>query len=91
MMGTRYDFDYTKISQAFDNLENVSFKYVQEIQTRIVKKEDEAIKAAIVRYMREHAEEYNKNITLFLIDEEEVEKIIDLGIDAYKKQKHVIE
>ena len=76
----RYDFDFTKISDAFND---GFLSYTQEIHTQIVKQEDEAVKKAIIRYMKEHAEEYNKRIALFIMDEEEVEKIIDLGIEAY--------
>ena len=41
----------------------------------------------MVRYMKEYAEKYNKRIALFILEEEEVEKIIDLGIEAYRKMK----
>ena len=86
MLGERYDFDYTKISETFDTHNQLHY-YVQEMQTQIVKKEDEAVKKAMVRYMKEYAEKYNKRITLFILEEEEVEKIIELGIDAYIKTK----
>ena len=86
MLGKRYDFDYTKMSEIFDKHNNV-INYVQGIQTQILKKEDEAVKEAMVRYMKEYAEKYNKRIALFILEEEEVEKIIDLGIEAYRKIK----
>lgn len=78
----RYDFDFTKMADAFND---GFLSCVQEIHTQIVKAEDEAVKKAIVRYMKEHAEEYNKRIALFIMDEEEVEKIIDLGVETYAK------
>ena len=78
----RYDFDFTKMADAFND---GFLSYAQEIHTQILKAEDEEVKKAIVRYMKEHAEEYNKRIALFIMDEEEVEKIIDLGVETYVK------
>ena len=78
----RYDFGFTKMADAFNN---GFLSYAQEIHTQILKEEDKAVKKAIVRYLKEHAEEYNKRIALFIMDEEEVEKIIDLGIKTYAK------
>ena len=80
MLGEKYDFDFTKISQGFDN---GIFKYVEEMQIKILTKEEEAMKQAIIDYFKEHAQEYSKRLSIVLMEEEEVKKIIDLGIDAY--------
>ena len=80
MLGERYDFDFAKVSQGFDN---GIFKYVEEMQIKILTKEEATMKQAIIDYFKEHAQEHNKRISIVLMEEEEVKKIIDLGIDAY--------
>jgi hypothetical protein len=57
------------------------------MQIKILTKEEEAIKGVIIDYFKEHAKEYNKRISVVLMKEEEVKKIIDLGIDSYLKSE----
>ena len=80
MLGERCDFDFTKGAEAFNS-------FIQEMQIKILTKEEEAIKGVIIDYFKEHAKEYNKRISVVLMKEEEVKKIIDLGIDSYLKSE----
>ena len=78
----RYEFNCEKVLQDFNDS---ALTYAYKIQAEIVKKEDDAIKQALIRYMRERAEEYDEAIELTIMDDKEAEKIIELGIDAYLK------
>ena len=78
----RYEFNCEKAPQDFNDS---ALTYAYKIQAEIVKKEDDAIKQALIRYMRERAEEYDEAIELTIMDDKEAEKIIELGIDAYLK------
>ena len=80
MLGERYDFDFTKGAEAFNS-------FIQEMQIKILTREEETMKGVIIDYFKEHAEEYNKRNSVVLMKEEEVKKIIDLGIDAYLKSE----
>lgn len=80
MLGEKYDFDFTKGAEAFNS-------YIQEMQIKILTREEEAMKGVIIDYFKEHAKEYNKRISVVLMKEEEVKKIINFGIDAYIQSK----
>ena len=80
MLGERCDFDFTKGAEAFNS-------FIQEMQIKILTREEEVMKGVIIDYFKEHAKEYNKRISVVLMKEEEVKKIIDLGIDSYLKSE----
>lgn len=67
--------------------EDIVYKYTESVIKQIVKKDDEQTKQMIKDYVREKYP--NEKVRIDFYDEEMIDKIIDLGINALKNEKTV--
>lgn len=83
-LGEVYEF-----KEGLDNylLENGAiFSYTQKLISQIVKDEDNYLKQQLIEYAKKYAKEKHENIKLILLNEEEVKRVIDLGINEYLRR-----
>lgn len=67
-----------------DYIDNTIMSYTETVFKQIVKKDDEYTRQVIKNYVRQKYP--NKNVRIDFLDEEVVDRIIDLGIREYLKE-----
>lgn len=65
-------------------IDNTIMSYTETVFKQIVKRDDENTKQVIKDYVRQKYP--NKNVRIDFLDEEVIDKIIDLGIREYLKE-----
>ena len=71
-----------------NNKENDFFyTYKETLMAQVVNKRDEVTLKAIQDYITERKLKYDENITAILIDEEQLNYILQLGIAEYERRK----
>lgn len=78
----QHSFDFNEIEDIeVDN--DFIYNYTQTILSQIVKEQDDYLREQIINYAKQYAKEKRKNVKLWLLDEDVVKLIIDLGINEY--------
>lgn len=67
-----------------DYIDNITMSYTETVFKQIVKKDDEYTRQVIKDYVRQKYP--NKNVKIDFLDEEVIDRIIDLGIKEYLKE-----
>lgn len=78
----RYDFDFKGFTTE-NKGEDTVLSYTQDLYIKILNDRERAIKDKIIEWCKDYAQTQNKNVFLYLMDEEVVKEIIDLGIHQY--------
>lgn len=73
----------------FNGIENIEvdndfiYSYTETIISQIVKEQDDYLREQIINYAKQYAKDKKENVKLWLLDEDVVNLIIDLGINEY--------
>ncbi|MBE6152681.1 MAG: hypothetical protein E7166_00440 [Firmicutes bacterium] len=67
--------------------EDFLYTYKETLMAQVVNKRDEVMLKAIQDYINERKLKYDENITALLIDEEQLNHILKLGIAEYERRK----
>ena len=79
----QHAFDFSNVLNASRDWEASIFNYTEQIFSQIVKKQDEYLKQQLINYAKDYANKKQENVKLWLLDEDVVRLIIDLGIQEY--------
>lgn len=79
----QHSFDFGEVLDASTDWESSIINYTEQIFSQIVKGEDEYVKQQLINYAKEYANTKRENVKLWLLDEDVVKLIIDLGIQEY--------
>lgn len=66
-----------------DSNSNYLASFEKLIIAEIINFEDDCLKNKLIEYAKSYAKDKKKNIELILLDEAEVKKVIDYGINEY--------
>ena len=78
----QHSFDFNGIEDIeVDN--DFIYSYTETIISQIVKEQDDYLREQIINYAKQYAKEKRQNVKLWLLDEDVVKLIIDLGIEEY--------
>lgn len=78
----QHSFDFNGIEDIeVDN--DFIYSYTETIISQIVKEQDDYLREQIINYAKEYAQKKEENVKLWLLDEDIVKLIIDLGIQEY--------
>ena len=67
--------------------EDFLYTYKETLMAQVVDKRDEVVLKAIQNYINERKLKFDENITAILIDEEQLNHILKLGIAEYERLK----
>ena len=78
--------DKEELEKAWDERNDLVYKCTQRYIAAITKKTDDILRKQIYEYAQLKSEEYGEEVQVLLMDEDKVNRIIDLGIREYYRE-----
>ena len=79
----QHSFDFSEVLDASTDCESSIINYTEQIFSQIVRQQDDYLREQIINYAKQYKKKKRQNVKLWLLDEDVVKLIIDLGIQEY--------
>ena len=79
--------DDIELQKAWDEREDIIYNHVSRFMACITKAQDTALRKQIVQYAKLKSQEYGEEVQVIFMDEDKVNRIIDLGLKEYLSEE----
>lgn len=79
--------DDIELQKAWDEREDIIYSHVSRFMACVTKAQDTALRQQIIQYAKLKSEEYGEEVQVIFMDEDKVNRIIDLGLKEYLEEE----
>lgn len=79
--------DDIELQKAWDEREDIIYNHVSRFMACITRAQDTALRKQIIQYAKLKSQEYGEDVQVIFMDEDKVNRIIDLGLKEYLEEE----